>query len=245
MNLSSLSFVLSDSALDFYRKEGYCVVEDILSPPECQQYLDLAESIAHTQEKKYAPLMNPDRQFPEFRKLLCHPKVVRCLETLQQSEIVALQSMMYYRPPGSLGRDLHQDSFYSKAEYGAYIGTWLPFEDADQENGGLVVYPRSHRESLLEVIEDEERKKTNREGFPNDRGTQCVVPPGYSKEYLFVKAGSLVLIHGNLIHGSEESFSKTRFRRAFAAHYIKKGYSFLPGKHAHRQVIPVVSPETG
>ena len=171
--------------------------------------------------------------------------MVRCLETIQQSKIVALQSMVYYRPPGSLGRDLHQDSFYSKAEYGAYMGTWLPLEDTDAKNGGLVVYPGSHREPLLEVIEDEERKKTNTEGFPNDRGISCVVPHGYSKEYLSIKAGSVVFIHGNLVHGSEGNFSKTRFRRVFAAHYIKKGHSFLPGKHAHRQVIPVESPEIG
>ena len=235
------SSVLLDSALNFYRQEGYCLVERILSLPECRQYLDLVESIACTQETKYTPLMNPDRRFPEFRRLLCHPKVVRCLETLQQSKIVALQSMLYYKAPGSLGRDLHQDCFYAQSEHGAYIGTWFPLEDTDRENGGLVVYPGSHREPLLEVNEDEERKKTNRGDFMNDRGVSCIVPPGYSKKYLSVKAGSVVFIHGNLVHGSEENLSKTRFRRAFAAHYIKEGYPFVTGTHAKRQITDVYS----
>ncbi len=244
MNSSSARPFLSKALVDFYRREGYCVVEGILNPRECRQFIDLAGTLASTQEIKYVPVMNPDRQLPGFRKLLGHPKVVRCLEILQQSKIVALQSMLYYKPPGSLGRDLHQDNFYAKAEYGTYVGTWLPLEDADRGNGGLVVYPGSHREPLLEVTIDEERKATNTGDFLNDRGSPCAVPSDYSKEYLAVKAGSVVFIHGNLIHGSEENFSQTRFRRVFAGHYVKEGYSFLPGMHAKRQITPVKSDGT-
>ncbi len=228
--------VISDP-ISFYEKNGYYVFPDCLTPGECREYLEEAERLAGQQSSKYSPLINPDRLTPVFRRLLAWPSVVKRLEEIQGRLIDGLQSMLYFKPPGSLGRDLHQDNHYAKAEYGAYLGTWVPLEDTDRENGGLIVYPESHKEPLLDILFDEERIKTNAGDFKNDRGTSCKVPPGYEKIYLTVPAGSCVVIHGHLVHGSEENLSPTRFRRVFAGHYINQGQAFISGKHAKRTAI--------
>jgi len=228
---------ISKEHLSFYNENGYCVVEGILSPLEREKYIREAERIVPEQEVKFAPVMNPDRKYPVFHELLALPPIVHCLEMLLNSKVCGLQSMFYYKPPGALGRDLHQDNFYAQAEQGAYIGTWLTLEDTDRENGGLIVYPGSHREPLQDIVKDESRLATNTGDFKNDRGLMCAVPPGYEKKYLTVSAGSAVFIHAYLIHGSEENLSKTRLRRVFAGHYIKEGSGFRPGTHAKRQYI--------
>lgn len=231
-------------AVQFYLENGYCVIENILSAVECDRYIQEAEQISEDRNPKYAPIMNPDRIYPAFRDLLCHSSLIQTLESLLHSKLSALQSMYYYKPPGSLGRDLHQDNFYVQTDRGAYIGAWLGLEDADRENGCLVIYPGSHKEPLLEIVEDSDRKKTNNGDFKNDRGIPCRVPKGYQKIYVEVPRGSAVFMHNYTIHGSEENHSQNRFRRSFVAHYIKQGFPFRSGTHAKRQVIDVYSNAT-
>lgn len=234
---------LSPQQLDFYRSNGYLVLESVMKPEDCAQYLECAERIAQGRTLRYTPIINPHQLDPLFKDLLRHPVILRTLEALLGSRVHALQSLFYFKEPGSLGRDMHQDNFYARTDRDAFMGTWISLEASDRENGGLVVYPGSHREDLLEIVEDVERRKTNIGDFQNDRGLFCPVPAHLEsqKMYLSVPAGSMVFIHGHLIHGSEENHSRTRFRRIFAAHYIKQGYDFVPGKHAKRQIIDVYS----
>jgi len=230
---------LSKELVSDFHEKGFCTLDNVLISSECKKYIDFAKEIANKRQEPYNPYMNPDREYPIFRQLLCHPVIFRCLEMLLDTKVSALQSMLYYRPPGSLGRDMHQDNFYANTEKGAYIGTWLAFEESEKENGGLIAYPGSHQEDVLEIVEDKGRKQTVIGDFKNDRGKPCFIPENYEKTYLKTPAGACVFIHSNVIHGSEENYSKTRFRRVFAGHYIKQGYSFVSGTHAKRHVIDV------
>ena len=233
--------LLSDNHLKFYHENGFCIVDGLLTPAECRDYMDQTERIAERQEHKYANAMNPDRTHLAFARLIRDPRIIRALEKIQKTKVSALQSMIFFRPPGSLGRDMHQDNYYAQAEKGAYIGIWIALENAGRENGGMIAYPGSHREALLSIVEDKARQETNLGDFKNDRGFVCAVPSGYEKVYLTIPAGSCLFIHGQLIHGSEENLSKTRFRRVFAAHYIKKGFQFVSGTHAKRYEIDIYS----
>lgn len=222
-----------------YKEKGFCIVSHILTPEECRELIAEALKMTKTQGETYLPIINPDRTNAMFRKLLKHPRVVGIMEELLGSKISALQSLYYFKPPKSLGRDLHQDNFYVQTDREALIGSWISLEDSDRENGGLFAYPGSHKEPILPVVDNPSRKSTNTGDFKNDRGYQSVVPPQYKKEYLKIPAGAAVFIHGHVLHGSEENLSATRYRHAFAGHYIKQGFSFTPGTHAKRQVIDV------
>lgn len=223
--------------LNFYEENGFYVLKDVLSPEDCEMYRRHADLIAKQKGTGFVPIMNIDREDRLFRDLMKHPKVVEVLELLQGCRVFGLQSMVYYKAPGSLGRDLHQDNHYAQAAYGKYLGTWIPLEDADKENGGLVAFPGSHREPLLDILEDTERQKTNEADFKNDRGYSCFVPGNYERVYLETPAGSCVFIHGNLVHGSEQNKSSSRSRYVYACHYISEGESFISGTHAKRTMI--------
>lgn len=236
---AALDQVQKKAILDFYQEHGYYVLKSVLSPEECSRYIEEADKIQAQKKSNYVPLMNIDRENEALRALMKHPKVVDVLELLQGGPVSGLQSMLYYKAPGSLGRDLHQDNHYAQAAYGKYLGTWIPLMDADRENGGLIVYPGSHKEDLLGIREDEARQATNEAGFKNDRGFMCDIPEKYELQYAETPAGSCVFIHGNLVHGSEENISESRYRYVYACHYISEGEKFIPGTHANRTPVPL------
>lgn len=110
----------------------------------------------------------------------------------------------------------HQDSTFLYTDPPSAVGFWYALEDATVENGCLSFLPGSHKTSEVEkrfvrkangggteFIENEGRK------FPlgKDFGTVDEEKEG---EYILgeVKAGTLVLIHGNLLHKSEKNTSQ-------------------------------------
>lgn len=229
----------------FYRQNGYAIAEGVLSRAETESVAAEADRLLDAKGRGYQPAMNPDREFAVFARLMAHKPLVALCEDLLGSRISALQSMFYWRAPGTPGRDPHQDNFYARSDPDAYMGAWLAVDDCDRENGCLFAYPGSHREPILEVVEDAARKATNVGGFRNDRGSGCAVPAQYEKAYLSMRKGSVVFIHGHLIHGSDANVSTSRFRRSFIVHYIQQGRSFVEGTHAKRRVIDVYGPEAG
>lgn len=122
----------------------------------------------------------------------------------------------------------HQDSTFLYTNPPSAVGFWYALEDATVENGCLSFLRGSHR--TAEVSKRFVRRKDGKgtefvdnEGqrFPN--GEEYV--GGESEgEYKLgeVKAGTLVLIHGNLLHKSEKNVSK-KGRMIYTFHVIEGG----------------------
>ena len=106
------------------------------------------------------------------------------------------------------------------------MGFWYALEDATLENGCLSFLPGSHKYAPIE---------TRLVRKPGDAGTEIVdndgptFPPGDEYggkkgegEYVpgEVKAGTLVLIHGNLLHKSERNTSQ-KGRIIYTFHIIE------------------------
>jgi ectoine hydroxylase-related dioxygenase (phytanoyl-CoA dioxygenase family) len=131
----------------------------------------------------------------------------------------------------------HQDSTFLYTDPPSAVGFWYALEDATLENGCLSFLPGSHRWAGIErrlvrkngALEGTEM--VSNEGgakfpvFPEEewfgKGKRESVAEQYREEGLLeeynnkegeyvpgeVKAGSLVLIHGNLLHKSEKNTS--------------------------------------
>ena len=63
------------------------------------------------------------------------------LEALLGEEVLAAQSMFYFKPPGARGQALHQDNFYLRVEPGTCVAAWVACDVIDRDNGGLEVVP--------------------------------------------------------------------------------------------------------
>ena len=60
-------------------------------------------------------------------------------------------------------------------------------------------------------------------------------PKEYNKVDLSFKKGDMVVLDGNVIHGSYENNSK-QSRPLFSASFIAVGESFVPGRNASRRI---------
>ena len=233
--MNKLSHPLTSDQVRFYKDNGYLVVESLLSDQECDRLTTIFEEHA---DQDWAAILNLDRSEPEIRNLMRNSEIVSRVEQLQETEIVGLMSQMLFKKANSRyaaqAWHPHQDNSYPQAEAGAYITTNIFFEDADPENGGMYIYPGSHKEGPLPF----QWLKSYREDAGEDPGNVCEVPDQYEKVDLKVSKGDMLVLNGCVIHGSYGNFS-TRSRPLFQLIYIKRGADFIPGKNANRIEIPL------
>lgn len=122
----------------------------------------------------------------------------------------------------------HQDSTFLYTDPPSAVGWWYALEDATEQNGCLSFAAGSHRRAPIS-------RRFVRTGKNNSEGTGFIenegarFPAGLQngdaegekeKEEVYtmgeVKAGTLVLIHGNILHKSEKNVSgKSRFIYTF------------------------------
>lgn len=220
--------------------QGYVVVENMLSQEKIDSLQYASNNLLENQDEPGAPIASPHEQDIEFLSLMKYPTIVKALERLVDSRVSCVQTLLYFKPSGAGGRDAHQENFYHQSEPGGTITVWTPLDASSEANGGLYVYPGSHKEPILPVVADESRinQETNRNGFKKDRGISCVIPDKYRKQHLLAFPGDVVFMHNHLIHGSDTNYSEGK-RRAHSAAYCRKGIAFNNGKTSPRKEIDV------
>lgn len=170
---------------------------------------------------------------PPFARLLEHdaskvspPAVAR---SLGFKDPRCLQSMVICKQPEIGGAvPPHQDSTFLYTKPPSAVGFWYALEDATLKNGCLSFLPGSHRWAPVEKRLVRKADNAGTEMVDND-GPQFPATDGYGEyapegqhEYIpgEVKAGDLVLIHGNLLHKSEKNTS-SKGRIIYTFHIIE------------------------
>jgi hypothetical protein len=189
---------------------------------------------------EWDPFVYPHKLSDKLEKLFSHPKIIEACEFLMDSKIEGMQSWAYFKPPGQLGRDQHQNAFYTGCNHNEIINTALALDNHDPNNGSVWNYEGSHRLPILDIEVDDERVKTNPAFWRNERGKPCIMPNGhdFKKVEGFLRKGEVVLLHSHVVHGSEPNDSN-RMRRNFLGGYLKKGSNFNKGSHMKREPINV------
>jgi ectoine hydroxylase-related dioxygenase (phytanoyl-CoA dioxygenase family) len=169
--------------------------------------------------KRYPRVMQPHRhQDLPIGKLamryMLDARIGSVLTALFDEEPAAAQTMFYYKPAGARGQALHQDNFYLRVAPGTCMAAWLAVDDADEENGTLMVVPGSHRTDIVcPELADRTQSFTTH---------YVPVPDGFEQVPVLLKAGDTLFFNGSLIHGSYPNVSRDRFRRSFISHYLPK-----------------------
>ena len=166
---------------------------------------------------------------PPFHSITMSPSVAAIVRSLNFRNPEVLQSMIICKQPEIGGAvPPHQDSTFLYTKPPSAVGFWIALEDATHENGCLSFLTGSHlREPVRKRFVRISRGGTGFEEvssakFPQD-GLSYAEEPEWevvekSAEYKpeEVEAGTLVLIHGNLLHKSEKNLSpKSRFIYTF------------------------------
>ena len=108
----------------------------------------------------------------------------------------------------------HQESTYIRTSPPSVIGLWLAIEDATTENGCLYVIPKSHNDIVpvrFSWTSDGPLKEVT--GIEKQHDLDSFLP-------LPTKAGTLVILHGSVVHFSQENTS-SKSRHAYTVHYVE------------------------
>ncbi|WP_371664236.1 phytanoyl-CoA dioxygenase family protein [Streptomyces sp. NBC_00280] len=160
----------------------------------------------------YPRVMQPHEFHEPSLGRLLDPRLRAVLEVLLGEEVLAAQSMFYFKPPGARGQALHQDNFYLRVEPGTCVAAWIACDSIDRDNGGLEVVPGTHRMDLFCPEEADAGVSFAREYVP--------VPPGLATVPVDMAPGDVLFFNGSLVHGSQPNRTADRFRRSFIGHYV-------------------------
>jgi len=243
--LKTYIFGVSDgTGNDFFYAHGFVVVRGIFSREECDEFLVRLKQHA---EEGFPAIHNIDRNPPDGKgfigaeRIYKNKRVVALLDTLCGAEVVALGNQTLFKEAGSRWAaqawNPHQDNSYPQTPNGEYTTINIFLADADKENGGLYVYPGSHKEGLLPF----ERTISIREAPGQNPGNTVVIPEKHQGKHidLEVKRGDMLVLHGHVIHGSYRNKSQTRSRPLFSVSYVPRGTPFKTGKNNQRKEIEV------
>jgi ectoine hydroxylase-related dioxygenase (phytanoyl-CoA dioxygenase family) len=230
-----------------WRYRGWTVLQ-LLTEQECDEINEELDRLRNERTGTQAPdgkiwgewdpFSYPHKISPKLEKLFVHPKIIEACEYLMGGEIDGMQTWAYFKPPGQLGRDQHQNAFYTGCGHNEIINTALALDNHDPENGAVWNYEGSHRLPVLPIEVDEERVKTNPAFWRNERGKPCIMPEGHDFRKIegYLRKGEVVLLHSHTVHGSEENRSD-KMRRNFLGGYLKRGAYFNKGSQMKREPI--------
>lgn len=220
--------MLSATQQEQYAQEGYAIARGLFSAEEVEQlrehYMRLREAGAYPGDSAGVDVTSADplKRFPRMIHMhrwdepslrwLLDSRLNACLTELLGREPYAVQTMLYFKPPGARGQALHQDQAYLRVQPGTCMAAWLALDRCDEENGCMRVVPGSHRFPLLCTQSADTTVSFTDVTVP--------VPDEFPVVPVVMEAGDVLFFNGSLIHGSYPNTSSDRFRRALIGHYI-------------------------
>ena len=235
-----------DEQVEFFKREGFLVLRNVLGPDELKELdaeleriIDQRESLQLNREG-FGLENKQDEQSgrPTFRKiggitdisepfdrLMRHPRIIERLHPIMGDTLQLWRDVCMMKP-ARVGREKpwHQDSSYWPWEPMSLVSAMTALDDATPENGCLQIIPGTHHDVMqhfgqeLQVEIDEAMQARTR--------------------YVPLNAGDTVLFHSLLLHASEPNHSEQN-RRVCIISY-KTPYTEYIGKGEPREC-PLVS----
>lgn len=252
--------MVSESDQQRWREKGWHMCRGQFSATEVRFYLEHFMHMHAVRRRgtrswgEYDPASSdPLKRFPRMGMMhrrdriteewLLDSRINETLGALLDADPYAVQSMIYFKPPGARGQALHQDQYYLQVDPGTCVAAWLALDDCDEANGCLQIVPGTHATPVLCPVEADTGASFTDVTVP--------LPSSMSPEAVLMKAGDVLYFNGQLVHGSFPNTSANRFRRSLIGHYIE-GDARQVSRYYHpvlrmngEQVDLGVSPEGG
>ena len=243
----------------FFEEHGYLVLEGMLDADEveaCAREIErlhtLAAGLSDEERSRHSFQLEPyaasgagqgrpvlrkiertGKHSEVFRDLAAHPRLLETIRMLIGDDLLLFRSTLMLKPAhhGS-AHGLHQDSPYWPMEPPSLVTVSIALTDSDPENGCIQVIPGSHKwgaQRWGRITRERDQPLTDREDV--DMG-QCREVP--------LKAGSALLFHSLVVHGSGANNSSRPRHTALYA-YFPPTVRYRPAEGRPREMtFPVV-----
>lgn len=170
------------------------------------------------------------RKLELHERYMLHPRVLDVLEVLIGPDVLALQTMLFLKPPGKPGQGWHQDSYYIPTHPDTLCGAWIAIDSCDEQNGAMWFAKGSGGEPIYppcpetgygfgdKLVGDIQYVKGVSD-TDDDKNMLAKVATRYDNVLCSAKAGDVVFFNGHVLHRSKHNWSRDRYRRAFVSHY--------------------------
>jgi phytanoyl-CoA hydroxylase len=244
-----------------FKEQGFLVVKGLVPPEDVQdlnrhvddmlsgrEVIEGAQVMADLGKKPRE--MTPDdwlrvhmlhRLSEVHERFLLHPRILDVLEALIGPDVLALQTMLFFKQPGQPGQGFHQDAYYIPSHPDTLCGAWLALSRADEENGCLWFTAGSQNEPIYPDSRGVGRAIQSNLGemgiidHASDTDEAVNGLTRVAKKYagrevpVIAEPGDVVFFGGHIIHRSHSNLSD-RPRRAFVSHYCN-ARSVVPWSH--------------
>ncbi len=244
-----------------FRAQGFLVVRDLVPSAEVDELRAHTDDIIHQRlelpgvppapvgaaaghsgildpallgeiERRYVRIHMLHRRLEIHERFLLHPRILDVLEALIGPDVMAMQTMLFLKPPGSDGQGYHQDSYYIPTLPDSLCGAWLAIDRADLDNGCMhfavgsqhePIYPDAGNRSGHYPLGELQDLAIIDHASDTDESRNGLTPIARRHEASWVAApaepGDVVFFGGHVVHWSYANRTRDRFRRAFVGHY--------------------------
>ncbi|XP_077258153.1 putative alpha-ketoglutarate-dependent hypophosphite dioxygenase [Temnothorax americanus] len=233
--MDSLKFLTSEQK-QFWKENGYIKLSNVYSVKEMNEISDAYDELFERKRRENLPLEarwageamkkeagNIDYSVRSihalqmhsgvFTRAIMHPNLLDALEDVMDTKDILLHHTKAHMKPPEKGAPylMHQDYHYFPHKKHTMLAVFLHLDDTTPENGGLAVYPGSHKLGPLEDHGDRTVTDKMGEQFhyadPEKYPLSKAVP-------VHAKKGEVIIFSYLLLHGSYLNLS-TRSRRMF------------------------------
>jgi len=244
--------------LEFWRENGYVVLEKVLPPHWLDLFWHEVEDTIENHDKHTATALvhgfNDSKALPMkdvpkellhtsksrindyhntsigAKRIMTHRHIVTFLKAALAPELTAFQSLVFKY---SSQQPTHQDFPWVTSNIPSHLAAaWIPCEDVHADSGPLFYYPGSHKMPKFDFGRTGILKKDislfNPVQFSEYLDKTCK-ELGIEKKVLLIKKGDILIWHGGLAHGGSIINNPAMTRKSFVCHY-----STLEAQPKHR-----------
>lgn len=238
-----MNYQVSEQQIQFYRDNGFVVIEDFLSPAEVAHWREAVTNAVRNRAGQKMPgkdlktgeadginedaayfgkvfdqLLNLWQTDEEVKKLMVDERIGKMASDLAGVDGIRIwHDQALIKRPWANPTSWHLDTpFWSFSDRNA-LSIWIALDDATLQNGCLFFIPGSNRETTFENKGIGKNMDGIFEVYPQFMKTNAAAAP--------MKAGSCSFHNGLTIHGANANMTNG-FRRAMTCAYMPDGNVF-------------------